>query len=326
MKHLNHRLSGRGSALPPYCIAARRRPLIGRSTRRLILTLATAGVAVVLAVAALARPKHSPAPSRPTATASARVSVTRTQMHPIRHPKPKQPSLSRVEKAERLRLLGLATPFYCGRSSVREVAITFDDGPGPRTHAILALLRQAKVQATFFEIGVNALHHPALAHAEAAAGEVGDHTLDHKDLAKLTPAGVRREIVAGKTAVRRATGVMPVLFRPPYEATDATTHRLIRRAGLLEVLWSVDSRDWQNGSPLQLRRRVTAELHPGGIVLLHEQAAHTLPTLRWLLTELRRRHLRPVTVSQLLADAAPTKAQLLADRRGHACVEFPFRG
>ena len=217
MKHLNHRLSGRGSALPPYCIASRRRPLIGRSTRRLILTLATAGLAVVLAVA-------------------------------------------------------------------------------------------------------------ALAHAEAAAGEVGDHTLDHKDLAKLTPAGVRREIVAGKTAVRRATGVMPVLFRPPYEATDATTHRLIRRAGLLEVLWSVDSRDWQNGSPLQLRRRVMAELHPGGIVLLHEQAAHTLPTLRWLLTELRRRHLRPVTVSQLLADAAPSSAQLLADRRGHACVEFPFRG
>ena len=325
MKYPNHRLSGRGSALPPYCIGARRRPLIGRSTRHAILALGTPTVAVVLAVAALAWPRHSPAPQPAKATASARVFVTPRPAH-VKHSQPRRPSLARIEQSQRLRLLGLATPFYCGRSTVREVAITFDDGPGPRTHAILALLRQAKVRATFFEIGVNALRHPVLAHAEAKAGEVGDHTLDHKDLAWLTPAGVRREIVAGKTAVRSATGVMPVLFRPPYEATNGTIDRLIRRAGLLEVLWSVDSRDWQNGSTLQLRRRVTAELHPGGIVLLHEQAAHTLPTLRWLLTELRRRHLRPVTVSQLLANAAPTKAQLLADRRGHACVEFPFHG
>jgi peptidoglycan/xylan/chitin deacetylase (PgdA/CDA1 family) len=325
VKHPNHRLYGRGSALPPYCIAARRRPLIGRSTRHAILALATAMLAVVLAVAALARPRHSPAPRPAKATASARVSVAPRPVHAERA-KPNQPSLAHTERAQRVRLLGLATPFYCGRSTVREVAITFDDGPGPRTHAILALLRQAKVHATFFEIGVNALRHPVLARAEAKAGEVGDHTLDHKNLAKLTPAGVRREIDAGKAAVRSATGVMPVLFRPPYEATDATIHRLIRRAGLLEVLWSVDSRDWQNGSALQLRRRVTAELHPGGIVLLHEQAVHTLPTLRWLLAELRRRRLRPVTVSQLLADAAPRKAQLLADRRGHACVEFPYHG
>jgi len=315
---MNPRLSGRRGELPPYCFAGRRRPLLGAGLRRVAVAsvaIVVAGIAAVLVTG----PQRSPtraAPTRPP------------QPHPHRKPplRPATPVAVPVATTQRLRLLHLATPFYCGRTSTREVAITFDDGPGPRTRAILSQLRAAGVRATFFEIGANALRRPRLARAETRAGEVGDHTLDHLDLDKLPLAGARHEILAGRAAILGATGVRPVLFRPPYEDADRTTERLIRQAGLLEVLWSVDSRDWQNGSVRQLRQRVLAELHPGGIVLLHEQARHTLPTLRWLLGELKRRRLRPVTVSQLLAGAPPTTPQLLADRRGRACVQFPYRG
>jgi peptidoglycan-N-acetylglucosamine deacetylase len=189
----------------------------------------------------------------------------------------------------------------------------------------LALLRRAHAPATFFQIGVNATRRPKLARQEAAAGEVGNHTLDHHDLAHLPAAAIRREISAGEQAVATASGSRPVLFRPPYDATDPLADRLVRRAGLLQVFWSVDSRDWQNGNPAAIRRRVNKELGPGGIILLHEQADHTISTLRWLLSDLKRRHLRPVTVSRLLVDAAPTTGQLQADRRGRTCVEFPYR-
>lgn len=205
------------------------------------------------------------------------------------------------------------------------MAITFDDGPSRFSGAILALLRRAHAPATFFQIGVNAIRRPKLARAEAAAGEVGNHTLDHHDLAHLPAAAIRREISAGERAVAAASGSRPLLFRPPYDATDPLADRLVRRAGLLQVFWSVDSRDWQNGKPAAIRQRVDSELGPGGIILLHEQADHTISTLRWLLADLARRHLRPVTVSRLLVDAPPTTAQLQADRRGRTCVEFPYR-
>jgi peptidoglycan/xylan/chitin deacetylase (PgdA/CDA1 family) len=231
--------------------------------------------------------------------------------------------LQRGETAQRGRLLHLGASFYCGSPTVREVAITFDDGPGPRTHAIITLLRQAHAPATFFEIGVNADRHPKLARAESRAGEVGDHTFDHKDLVSLKAHGVRREIAGGAKAIAAVTDEPPVLFRPPYDATNARVSRFVRQAGLLQVLWSVDTRDWQDLPPARIHRIVRSELGPGAIVLLHEQARPALTTLAWLLRELRRRHLTPVTVSKLLADAPPTIPQLDADRRGRACVEFP---
>jgi peptidoglycan/xylan/chitin deacetylase (PgdA/CDA1 family) len=234
--------------------------------------------------------------------------------------------LARGEAFQRARLLHLGASFYCGRATVREVAITFDDGPGPRTHAILSLLRRAHAPATFFEIGVNAARHPKLARAEARAGEVEDHTLDHKDLVSLKKNAIRKEIAGGEKAVTAAAGRQPALFRPPYDATNVRVSRLVRQAGLLEVLWSVDTRDWQDLAPTRIHKIVRAELRPGAIVLLHEQARPALTTLTWLLRELRRRHLRPVTVSQLLADAPPTTRQLDADRRGRTCVQFPYRG
>jgi peptidoglycan/xylan/chitin deacetylase (PgdA/CDA1 family) len=285
-----------------------------RTGRRVVLVLLAAVAAGAGAYAALS--SHA---SRQTATTTSTVAVPRPHRSP-----PKARPLSRGTQA-RLRLIREGFPFYCGSATVREVAITFDDGPSRVSGAILTLLRRAHAPATFFQIGINAARRPKLAQEEAAAGEVGNHTLDHHDLAHLSAAAIHGEIAGGERDIVAATGTRPLLFRPPYDESDPLADRLVRKAGLLQVLWSVDSRDWQNGKPGTIRQRVNSELGPGGIILLHEQAARTISTLRWLLVDLKRRHLRPVTVSRLLADAPPTTAQLRADRRGGTCVEFPYR-
>ena len=290
-----------------------------RAGRRVVLVALAAFAATAGAYAALS----SDGSQQPRTTTVASVPAPPAA---IRKPKPPKAHPLSKETGERLRLIRHGFPFYCGRATVREVAITFDDGPSRVSGAILTLLRRAHAPATFFQIGVNAARRPKLARAEATAGEVGNHTLDHKDLAHLSAAAIRREIAGGERAVAVAAGSRPLLFRPPYDVTDPLADRLVRRAGLLQVLWSVDSRDWENGNPKTIRRRVNSELGPGGIILLHEQADHTISTLRWLLVDLKRRHLRPVTVSRLLVDAPPTTAQLKADRRGRTCVEFPYRG
>ena len=73
--------------------------------------------------------------------------------------------------------------------SGKTVALTFDDGPGRSTPAILAVLTRYQVPATFFNIGVDMAARPSLVRKEARDGHVlGDHTWDHPDLVLLLPA------------------------------------------------------------------------------------------------------------------------------------------
>jgi peptidoglycan/xylan/chitin deacetylase (PgdA/CDA1 family) len=119
----------------------------------------------------------------------------------------------------------------------------------------------------------------------------------------------------------RATSTPVVLFRPPYAADDPRVNRIVRHAGLLEVLWSIDSRDWQDGPLTAIERNVGRQLRPGAIILFHEQGKRTLPALRWLLSDLRRRNLRPVTLPDLLATDGPDRQQLSLDARARSCAQ-----
>src|ERR671925_449649 len=82
-------------------------------------------------------------------------------------------------------LIEAALPVYCGAGRKRQVALTFDDGPGPYTNALVRVLRRANAQATFFLVGNRIARWPQGARAEAALGELGDHTWGHHLLPTL---------------------------------------------------------------------------------------------------------------------------------------------
>src|SRR5205807_5546281 len=98
-----------------------------------------------------------------------------------------------------------------------------------------------------------------------------------------------------------------------YGARDALVDRIARRLGLLEIMWTVDSADSLGADWRQIIRNVEAGLRPGSIILMHENHGQTLRALPTLLAALHRRHLRSVTVPELLASDPPSLAQL---RRG----------
>jgi murein peptide amidase A len=245
------------------------------------------------------------------------LALAATLRRPTRAPAPSEPSI--LAAARRYARLGF--PIYCGAGQHRAVSITIDDGPSPRTPALLRLLAAADAPATFFEIGRNAAQWPQLARAEAAAGAVGDHTWSHARLTKLAVAAIRSEFADARVAITRATSTRVLLFRPPYDAGDPRVNRIARQAGLLQVLWSADSRDWQDGRLSAIERNLRRALRPGAIILFHEQGRRTLPALRRLLGELRKRKLRPVTVLDLLAIDGPGPAPLSRDARARSCVE-----
>jgi len=218
-----------------------------------------------------------------------------------------------ASSAEMRRLIALGRPIFCAGRTGDEVALTFDDGPGPYTRLVLAKLRKHHIRATFFVVGRNISLVPGATRREQAIGAVGDHTYTHPLLTSLPPAEAEREIVRTQVALEHASGAPVVLFRPPYGGHDAAIDGIARAHGLLEVLWSVDSADSLGADYLQIERNVIAGLHPGAIILMHENHGQTVRALLGIFAALARRHMRAVSVPQLLTDDPPSVAAVRSD-------------
>jgi peptidoglycan-N-acetylglucosamine deacetylase len=193
----------------------------------------------------------------------------------------------------------------------REVALTFDDGPGPYTREILRVLTRMHTPATFFVIGRWARAYPQLVAAEARAGcEVGDHTETHPPLALLSPAGQTAELTEAGEAIHDAGAPYPALFRPPYGSFDQTTLGILRRQRMLMVLWSADTKDYTRPGVRRIVYTAVSGAQPGAIILMHDgggDRTQTIAALPRIITRLRQRGFGLVTISQLIAtDPPPT--------------------
>jgi peptidoglycan/xylan/chitin deacetylase (PgdA/CDA1 family) len=214
---------------------------------------------------------------------------------------PSLPTLAQ-QRAAVAHAAALGQPVYCGARAGDAVALTFDDGPGPFTDQVLGDLRAAGAHATFFLVGNRVGDWPDAVRAEYALGAVGDHTWTHPRLTQLPRWDVFLELALTGNALRALDGRKPLLWRSPYELHDATVDGVAARLGLLQVLWSVDSGDDRPGaSARSVARTVIRGLHPGAIVLLHDLHPWTAAALPQILTALHRRHLRAVSVPELLA-------------------------
>ena len=145
--------------------------------------------------------------------------------------------------------------------------------------------------ATFFLTGHFVQTYPALARTIGRRYPVGNHTVDHFDMLRLSLRAATREVTRAAVLIQRATGrdTHP-FFRFPYGSRDAAMLRLVHGLGYASVRWTVDTWGWM-GLSLQsvggAERRVLANLVPGEIVLMHLGSArdhstidaHALPTV-----------------------------------------------
>jgi peptidoglycan/xylan/chitin deacetylase (PgdA/CDA1 family) len=161
-------------------------------------------------------------------------------------------------------------------SPIAQVALTFDDGPHPdSTPALLDALLEAGQRATFFVCGNQVDAHPGLLRAVQAAGMwIGNHSFTHAHLTGLTTGGIAEEITRTQEAVASVTGVLPVLFRPPYGETDARVRAAAAAVGLTEEFWTVDTRDWA-GVDADGIVAAAGTVEPGGTVLMHDGGYRT---------------------------------------------------
>jgi peptidoglycan/xylan/chitin deacetylase (PgdA/CDA1 family) len=217
------------------------------------------------------------------------------------HPGPVGPASSAVE-----RLAWTGRPVFCGGPRKRLFALTIDDGPGPWTEGLLAVLRRKHAPATFFLVGNRVPRWQSSALAEAAYGAVGNHTWSHPRLNGLRPRRVEQELLWTQEELWKRLRVRSLLFRPPYGRAAGKTARVVHSLGLLDVRWNVDPGDSLPGArPARVARAAAAALKPGAIVILHDSHPWTAKVVRAVLAAAKRKHLRPVTVPELLRRDPP---------------------
>lgn len=160
------------------------------------------------------------------------------------------------------------------------VGLSFDDGPSnAHTPALLNALKQNGLRATLFNIGQNVVAAPAQVKAEAAAGMwIGNHTFTHPHLTQLSQSQIDSEVTRTQQAIASAGGGTPKLFRPPFGDTNATVRAVEAAHGLTQVLWDVDSQDW-NGASTAAIVAANARLTNGQVILMHEWPANTLTAI-----------------------------------------------
>ena len=176
----------------------------------------------------------------------------------------------------------------------KQVWLTIDDGPSHETEAVLDLLDRHDAKATFFLVADRAASHPELAREILRRGhDIGNHSRSHPQawFWALGPRQMGAEIDQAQSTLRDITGQSPRWFRAVVGMANPFVSAPLKRNGLARVAWSARGFDGVRGEPEQVVERITRQLHPGAIVLLHEGAPHgnNLAIIEGVLETMRER-------------------------------------
>jgi peptidoglycan/xylan/chitin deacetylase (PgdA/CDA1 family) len=202
----------------------------------------------------------------------------------------------------------LGRTHWRGRRDGNEVALTFDDGPSPDTEAVLDVLAEHNLMATFFMVGRQVESFPGIAQRVFAEGhEVGNHSYSHPQYLFQQPARTLDQVKRAQDVIAETIGAKPRLARPPYGVRTPAYFRATRALGLQTVQWDVAGFDWKRINPKQIADRVLRKVRAGSIILLHDgdssgkqDRKNTVAALPLIIDGLRQRDLQIAPLSQIL--------------------------
>jgi peptidoglycan/xylan/chitin deacetylase (PgdA/CDA1 family) len=198
----------------------------------------------------------------------------------------------------------------------KEIALTFDDGPGPYTPQVLSILQREEVPGTFFEVGVSLQYfHASTSQIVADGYPIGDHTLDHAPMSHLSPSDQRSQLLQQSKLIAKYGAPFPRLFRPPYGLWDNDTLAVLRKYRMLMVMWTVDTSDYRQPGVAAIVHTAVSGARPGAIILMHDAGGNrseTVAALPQIIHALKARGYKLVTVPKLLLDNPAPKDQQIS--------------
>lgn len=185
------------------------------------------------------------------------------------------------------------------------IALTFDDGPWPKTTSqTLDILKKNNIKATFFVVGRNVKNYPNEVKRIIAEGHaIGNHTWHHW-YHYMNPQVAAYEVAHTTDLIYKTTGVKTNLFRPPGGIMHNGVAAYARNSKYAVIMWSSDSLDYSVPSVPKLVNNVFRNAAPGGIVLLHDgggNRSQTVQALPVIINKFRQQGYKFVTVPELLA-------------------------
>lgn len=167
---------------------------------------------------------------------------------------------------------------YClvkGKNGSKVVALTFDDGPTDLSNKILDVLHKNNVKATFFWLGKNlADNREIIKKAKKSGHQIANHSWDHTNGWNLDENIVwEQQVLRTIQELKKVAGVQSNYYRPPFGGITQKQIDFFASKGITTVLWSLTTMDWDKtqNDGVDLENKFKNYLHPGAIVLMHDQ-------------------------------------------------------
>lgn len=179
------------------------------------------------------------------------------------------------------------------------IAFSFDDGPSKYTERLLTVLKDNDARASFFMVGQNVGKYPnAIQMMKDLGCDIGNHTMNHRDLVKLSAEDIKIQIESTNDALQQVIGEGASMVRPPYGSKDDKVKECTKYP---IVLWSIDTNDWQSEDPLVLADYILYAVQDGDIVLMHDIYETSVAAAEIVIPQLIEWGYQIVSVSELAA-------------------------
>lgn len=182
--------------------------------------------------------------------------------------------------------------YFMGGGDEKIIYLTFDCGyENGNTEPILDALKKHNAPATFFVVGHYLETEPDLVKRMVEDGHaVGSHTYHHPDVNTLPdlPAFQKEMDDVAELFAQITDEKLSMYYRPPEGKCGITNLEMAQELGYSTILWSLAYVDWDaehQPSHKDALERLTARIHPGAVVLLHNTSKTNGEILDELLTE-----------------------------------------
>lgn len=187
------------------------------------------------------------------------------------------------------------------------IALTFDDGPKPkRTEAILNILAQENIKATFFLNGHTLKkHHQQTSLLVASGHQLANHGYSHKGMVTMSYDTIATEIESTEKILRDHGYTDELHFRPPYGKGFINLDRYLRDHAIKAVTWDVEPETWDEprADTQEQVRRALEQTRSGSIIIMHvmygdENSINAVPLM---IRALKTKGYQFLTIDELLA-------------------------
>ena len=179
------------------------------------------------------------------------------------------------------RILKPAFPscLWSGNGKIREIALTFDDGPHPQyTPQLLKVLDRYQIRASFFWLGVGVERSPRIAKQVYQRGHgIGLHGYTHQAFIQLSKSALQKNLELTQQAIATACDLPPQTcqqqirnVRPPFGIFTPKILEWLHQWHYRPVMWSVVPEDWVERRVEIVVRRVLSQVENGSSIVLHD--------------------------------------------------------